>query len=123
MNALGCKRAGYVKAIAIGDGSGNPGSGCGRLPVLITARTADTNETVAGARYAASGWEKANGCTSATTVTDSKMNCSSHTSCKSPGSLMFCEDTWYDPQWPQDWNHTVREVYRQFTYDWFAALP
>lgn len=127
MNHLGCKRAGYVRAIAIGDGSGNPGTGCGRLPVLITARTADTNETVAGGRAAAAAWEKTNGCTTDTATSNATMNCVAHTSCKSPGALTFCEDTYvisssipgYDPSW----QHTVREPYRQMTYDWFAALP
>jgi polyhydroxybutyrate depolymerase len=124
MNHLGCKRAGYVRAIAIGEGSGNPGTGCGRLPVLFTARTADTNETVAGARAAASAWEKTNGCTSDTVVSDATMNCTAHTSCASPGALTFCEDTYQYPAGTDpSWNHTVREPYRTFTYDWFAALP
>jgi hypothetical protein len=130
MNRLGCKRAGYVKAISIGDGSGNPGTSCGRLPVLFTARTADQNETVAGARADAAHWQTVNGCTAATTVSNASMNCVSNTSCKAPGALTFCEDTFrysdYPSQYPEydpSWDHTVREPYRAFTYSWFAALP
>ena len=49
--------------------------------------------------------------------------CRVHASCKGPGTLTYCEDTSFDSSWPNDWNHTVREYYRTYTYKWFKALP
>jgi poly(3-hydroxybutyrate) depolymerase len=124
MNHLGCKRAGYVKAISIGDGSGGgDGLKCGRLPVLVTARTADTDELPAWGKAASQAWASFDKCTMDTIVSDTTMNCVSHTGCKTPGDVTFCEDTFFDASWPKDWNHTVREPYRSFTWKWFKALP
>ena len=138
MNHLGCKRAGYVKAISIGDGSyGGNNTACGRLPVLVTARTQDMDEKIAGGRAAAATWKTFNGCTADMDVFDgppssppsaggtpaAMQNCTTQRSCKAPGAVTFCEDTWFDPTWMTSWNHTVREPYRTFTYQWFNALP
>jgi poly(3-hydroxybutyrate) depolymerase len=124
MNHLGCKRAGHVKAISIGDGSdGGDGQGCGRLPVLVTHRTKDHDELVSWGRATASQWASRNGCSADTQMSDAAMNCTTHASCSAPGSVTFCEDTFFDPGWPTEWNHTVRETYRAFTWKWFAALP
>ena len=129
MNLLGCQRAGYVKALMMGDGgwAGN-GLGCGRLPVLVTVRTLDTEEVPANGKFAAEQWATLNQCTSgATEPGNATLNCVSHTGCKLPGQVTFCEDTYaYPPDTPgytSDWNHTVREPYRQYAYDWFKALP
>jgi poly(3-hydroxybutyrate) depolymerase len=132
---LGCKRAGYVKAIAIGDGgpSGDDRKRCGRLPVMITTRTYDTDETVGYGRSAQASWTSVNKCGAAgdkapqmDTSQQPAENlgyCETHASCKSPGSLTFCEDpTTYAPEHPE-WNHTVREYYRRQVYEWFKALP
>ena len=44
--------------------------------------------------------------------------------CSNPGGLTFCEDTSTFPAGsPADWNHTVREYYRAFAFNWFKALP
>jgi polyhydroxybutyrate depolymerase len=137
MNHLGCKRAGYVKAISVGDGSdGGDGLSCGRLPVLFTNRTVDNNELVAWGRAASANWVTLNGCSAATTISDGPpsaapvggtadktQNCVTHASCAAPGTVTFCEDSWFDPSWPTDWNHTVRDVYRAYTWRWFNALP
>ncbi|AKU93928.1 LpqC [Labilithrix luteola] len=122
---LGCQRAGYVKAISVGDGSwGLDPLQCGRLPVLVTHRTHDNDELVAWGKTAADNWVTINGCTADTTISDPTMNCTLHPNCRQPGgTTTFCEDTWFDATWPNDWNHTVREPYRTFTWQWFAALP
>lgn len=123
MSTLGCERAGYVKAIAVGDGNhGGDKSGCGRLPVLITHRTKDPDELIAWGRSNRDAWSVLNGCSSQTTVADAALNCVAYNGCKAPGSLTWCEDTWFDPNWPADWNHTVREPYRAFTWQWFKSL-
>ncbi|HSO34181.1 MAG TPA: hypothetical protein VLT33_16715 [Labilithrix sp.] len=124
MSQLGCKRAGYAKAIAIGDaGGGNDGVQCGRLPVLVTARTADTDELVSWAKTTSQTWAGLDKCSVDTVDSDATMNCVSHKGCKTPGDVTFCEDTWFDAGWPKDWNHTVREPYRALTWKWFKALP
>ncbi len=124
MSQLGCKRAGYAKAIAIGDaGGGNDGFQCGRLPVLVTGRTADTDELVSWAKATSETWSSLNKCAVAAVSSNAEMNCISHTGCKLPGDVTFCEDTWFDASWPKDWNHTVREPYRSLTWKWFKALP
>ncbi len=123
-NHLGCKRAGYVKAISIGDGSwGGDGLRCGRLPVLVTHRTRDPDEFIQWGRDVANAWKVFNGC-AANTTTEPTLNCTTNPTCRVPGGpVTFCEDTFFDPAWPAQWNHTVREPYRSFTYRWFKALP
>ncbi len=120
---LGCTRAGFVKAISAGDG-GWDGTNvpCGRLPVLVTHRTADPNEVVANGKANAARWTTLNGCTGAPSVSNAAMNCTSQTGCLAPGAVTYCEDTFVDASWPDDWNHTVRENYRAFTWTWFESL-
>ncbi|MFO0663055.1 MAG: hypothetical protein U0174_03840 [Polyangiaceae bacterium] len=124
MSVLGCKRAGYVKAIAVGDGShGGNDVGCGRLPVLITHRTKDPDEKIAWAYTNRDRWAALNGCSKDTKSVNTELNCVAYQGCKAPGSLQFCEDTFFDPGWPAEWNHTVREPYRALTWQWFKDLP
>ena len=128
---LGCARAGYVKAIAIGDGGpGGPALHCGRLPVLITTRVLDTNEYEAYGKNAFNRWMTLDSCTADSDKTLQSDNgedmgyCTTQRSCKNPGGLTFCEDPSAFPAGsPPDWNHTVREYYRAYTYSWFKALP
>ena len=127
---LGCKRAGYVKAIGVGEGGTGGHAGCGRLPVLITTRTHDSDEPPSHGLGVESKWTTDNGCGAAgapsaqTAGSGEDMGyCRVHASCKAPGSLTYCEDTSFDASWPTDWNHTVREYYRTYTYQWFKALP
>lgn len=121
---LACKRAGYVKALSVGDGSWSGDAGCGRLPVLITHRTLDNNELLAWGQQNATRWAGINKCATATTETDATMHCVSNSGCKAPGAVTFCEDTYEYPMGtPSSWNHTVREVYRDYTWAWFKALP
>lgn len=123
-NHLGCKRAGWVKAVAVGAGSyGGDYQKCGRLPVLFTHRTADTDERIEWARQAAGYWQNIDVCQKTTEVSDPAMNCVSNVGCQPPGSLTFCEDTSVEPTWPAQWNHTVRENYRAHVYTWFKNLP
>ncbi len=96
MSQLGCKRAGYVKAIAIGDAGGANDGQCGRLPVLVTGRTADQDELVGWSRDVSIAWASLDKCAAATTPGDADMNCVTHAGCKLPGNVTFCEDTWFD---------------------------
>ena len=133
VDRLGCARAGYVKAIMVGDGGPGPaGPHCGRLPVLVTTRTKDTNEYPAYGKNVQTEWTALDKCGSpgapAPQVNSNNGEdmgwCVTHASCKAPGSLMYCEDTSsFGPNDPPDWNHTVREYYRAFAYNWFKALP
>ncbi len=128
---LGCKRAGYVKAIGVGEGGTGGHAGCGRLPVLITTRTHDDNEPPSHGLSVETRWAADDVCGAAgaaITQTDSNSGenmgyCRVHASCKAPGSLTYCEDTSFDASWPTDWNHTVREYYRTYSFQWFKALP
>lgn len=123
MNYLGCRRAGYVKAIAVGDGSdGGPGSRCGRLPVLFVHRTHDNDERIDWARGAKNAWVSRMGCSAEAEPGDLTFNCAVNSGCRNPGNVTFCEDTFFDPSWPADWNHTVRDNYRAYVWQWFAAL-
>lgn len=130
---LGCKRAGHVKAITVGDGGpGGDRLHCGRLPVLVTTRTLDTDEYPAYGLNVVAGWKSLNQCGAAgDKVPQTNTNhgedmgyCVTHASCKNPGGLTYCEDTsaFAPPEHPE-WNHTVREFYRSFAYSWFKALP
>lgn len=122
---LGCMRAGYVKAVSAGDGGwGGPnGHECGRLPVLVTHRTSDSDEIVQNGRNNAAEWAKLDGCAGTPFVSNSALDCTTQTGCLAPGTVTYCEDTWFDSSWPTDWNHTVREPYRAYTWSWFASLP
>ncbi len=127
MNRLGCKRAGWVKAVSIADSSDwGDYKKCGRLPVLVTHRTEDSDELIAWGRNARDRWATANECTNATVDGDVAHNCKVNTGCKAPGSVTFCEDTSIiDPGIPgysPDWKHTVMENYRLYTWKWFKAL-
>jgi polyhydroxybutyrate depolymerase len=122
-NHLGCRRAGNVKAIVVGDGSGGgDGQHCGRLPVLVTVRTHDTDERPEWGKAVAQSWSQLNQCGALSTTPD-ELNCVAYSTCKSPGAVTFCEDTFFEPTWPVAWNHTVRERYREFAWKWFKALP
>ena len=124
MNTLGCKRAGYVKAISVGAGStGGNVLGCGRLPVLMTHRTKDPDELIGWAYQNRDVWRSLNGCSAQSAPSNASLNCVAFQGCKTPGTLEFCEDTWFDPSWPSEWNHTVREPYREYTWNWFKNLP
>jgi poly(3-hydroxybutyrate) depolymerase len=123
MSQLGCYRAGYVKAIAIGAGSkAAPTVGCGRLPALLVSRTRDPDERIEWGYENKDLWAVRNQCSTNTMVSDQAMNCITHQGCRAPGSVTFCEDTFFDPTWPSDWNHTMRGEYRQYAWDWFMRL-
>lgn len=123
-NHLGCKRAGYVKAIAVGAGSwGGDGRACGRLPVLVTHRTHDPDELIGWGRDVQSRWVRLDGCEDVHEPLGGAPGCTAHRRCQAPGSVTFCEAPHFDPSWPAAWNHTVRESHRAFTWQWFAALP
>lgn len=119
---LGCKRTERFKAISVGDGSWADGAPkCGRLPVLVTHRTRDDDELLAWGKDAARRWAHVNGCGPELDSTDVTHGCVAWRGCAAP--VVFCEDTWFDPSWPHDWNHTIREEYLRLTWRWFASLP
>lgn len=125
---LGCKRTDRFKAISVGDGSWADGAPTcqGRLPVLVTHRTRDDDELIAWGKDAAIRWAKVNGCsTEAEPIdvppTDTAHGCSAWKDCAPAATVTFCEDRWFDPKWPHDWNHTVRPDYLELTWRWFEA--
>jgi polyhydroxybutyrate depolymerase len=129
VNHLACHRAGYVRAASIGDASeGDNGAdrGCGRLPLLITHRTADTDEIFANGKANAETWATRNGCSLSTQpALTPGYSCDGYFACTAPGATYFCTDTedyssipGYDPSW----NHTISERYRAFTWKWFTSF-
>lgn len=119
---LGCKRTARFKAISVGDGSWADGApSCGRLPVLVTHRTRDEDERIEWGRDAARRWAEVDGCSPETEPGDAAHGCIAWRGCSAP--VVFCEDTWFDPSWPRDYNHTIREEYLRLTWRWFASLP
>lgn len=121
---LGCTRSNLVKAIAGGDGSfGGPSASCGLLPVLVTHRTHDDDELLSWGKGAVDTWVAAAGCSKVPEPLDEAHGCVRYPGCRAPASVTFCEDTFFDPKWKHEWNHTVREEYRSLTWTWFAALP
>jgi poly(3-hydroxybutyrate) depolymerase len=120
---LGCKRPALVRAISVGDGSWSHETGCAPMPVLVTHRTRDHDELIGWGKDAAERWAKIDGCSEATQPTDTDHGCASYGACTAPGSVTFCEDTHFDPTWPEEWNHTIREEYRSLTWTWFKSVP
>ena len=116
-----------VENKALGDGSdGGDYKACGRLPILFTHRTQDTDERIEWARSTRDRWAGLMGCSATLADGDAAHNCKVSPGCKAPGGLTFCEDTSIiDPKIPgydPSWNHTVMEEYRLFTWKWFKAL-
>jgi predicted esterase len=123
MSQLGCFRAGYLKAIAVGDGSrAAPTVGCGRLPVIIVHRPTDQDEKFEWGLENKDLWAQRNECSTTVDAQDA-MGCIRHSGCKTPGAVTFCRDDFFDASWPVEWNHTVRDVYRQHVWNLFKALP
>jgi polyhydroxybutyrate depolymerase len=121
---LGCKRSGRLKAISVGDGSWADGAPtCGRLPVLVTHRTRDDDELLEWGKDAATRWSKVNGCSTETEESDVEHGCFGWKGCAPGATVTFCEDRWFDPKWPHDWNHTIRADYLKLTWRWFASQP
>ncbi len=123
-HTLGCTHPELVKAISVGDGSlGGSLTRCGNLPVLVTHRTRDDDERFEWGKTAAEAWAGVNGCSKETQPSPLDHGCLAFKSCKAGAPVTFCEDTHFNATWPRDWNHTVREEYRDLTWRWFAALP
>jgi len=119
---LGCKRPALVRAIAVGDGSWAQETGCAPMPVLVTHRTRDHDELVDWGRDAARRWAKIDGCSETAEPSDDAHGCVTYRGCTAPGGVTFCEDTHFDPTWPKEWNHTIREEYRSLTWTWFRSV-
>ena len=119
---LGCKRTARFKAISVGDGSWADGAPkCGRLPVLVTHRTRDDDELFAWGKDAATKWAAVNGCTAEIEPTDVEHGCVAWKGCTPGAGVTFCEDRFFDPKWPQSWNHTIRADYLKLTWRWFES--
>lgn len=119
---LGCKRPDLVRAISVGDGSWAAESGCRPLPVLVTHRTRDDDEQIAWGKNAAQRWAKVDGCSETPEEVDPAHGCVAYRGCNATGGVTFCEDKHFDPAWPKDWNHTIREEYRSLTWSWFTKV-
>jgi len=121
---LACRRPDLVKAIVAGAGSHRTPFACvGKVPVLVIHRTRDGTEAVAGGRDAAERWREANGCGPGESIVEAEHECVGFPGCVAPGSVTYCEDTFFDPTWKPSYNHTVREEYRDLAWTWFTGLP
>jgi polyhydroxybutyrate depolymerase len=118
---LGCKRPSLVRAIAVGDGSWAQEKGCAPMPVLVTHRTHDHDERIEWGKDSAARWAKIDGCSATPETSDAAHGCVRYPGCTA-GSVTFCEDTHFDPTWPEAWNHTIREDYRTLTWSWFQSV-
>lgn len=120
VNSLACKRAHMLRAVSSNDASwGYYGeAGCGRVPALVTHRTKDPDELIEWGKASADTWGRIDGCDLplSTQPADTAHGCADYVGCKS--KVTFCEDKFVDPKWPKDWNHTVREEYRDLVWRW-----
>jgi poly(3-hydroxybutyrate) depolymerase len=128
MNDLGCRKAGYIKAIGIANGSDGTGNNnCGRLPVLFTHRPRDPDERIEWARAAFSRWKGLNECTGGPRPAAIGNGCEELFGCKEPGGGTFCSETWDGlkdiPGYQPNWEHAPQPNYVKLAWDWFAALP
>lgn len=122
---FGCKRPDRVLGIVAGGGDwvdGEPECGAD-LPVLVLHRTQDPSELVDWGHDAARRWARVQGCNSQETPSELGEGCTHFAGCRAGGRVDYCEDSWFDPAWPHDWNHTVREPHRALAWSWFQALP
>ena len=124
-NHVGCKRPDLARAIVAGGGDWvDHDPKCGApLPVLVIHRTRDPSELVSWGREAAERWAKVQHCDASDRLSQLGEGCTEFPGCAAGGSVGWCEDPWFDPSWPQSWNHTVRDNYRALAWDWFRALP
>ena len=118
---LGCKRPALVRAISVGDGSWAQETGCAPMPVLVTHRTRDHDELVDWGKDAAQRWAKIDGC-ALPEPSELAHGCVTYRGCAAKATVTFCEDTHFDPTWPKEWNHTIREEYRSLTWTWFKSV-
>ena len=120
VTSLACQRASVLRAVSSNDASWgrNGEAGCSALPVLVTHRTNDPDEIIAWGKASAESWARIDGCQgpTATDVTDAAHGCFDYRGCKA--KVTFCEDTYVNASWPKDWNHTVREEYRDLVWRW-----
>ena len=119
---LGCQRSDVLRGIAAGgsDWTTKEKGACGRVPVLVTHRTTDGSEPYSLGRDSIAKWAGINGCSPNDGVTDEVMGCRAYLGCKKP--VTFCTDTHSDRTWRSEWNHTVREEYRDLTWRWLRDL-
>lgn len=122
---FGCKRPHLVTGIVAGGGDWvDNAPECGAaLPVLVLHRTNDPSEKVEWGRAAARRWGRVMKCNDVEAPSLLGAGCTQHEACEAGGRIDFCEDTWFDPAWPADWNHTVRAPQRALAWSWFQALP
>lgn len=120
VTALACRRPGALRAISSNDSSwGNANEQrCSAMPVLVTHRTNDPDELLEWGRASANTWARIDGCKGpeAQTPTDQAHGCADYVGCKE--KVTFCEDRFVNETWPKEWNHTVREEYRDLVWRW-----
>jgi poly(3-hydroxybutyrate) depolymerase len=120
VTALACMRPGILRAISSNDASwGNANEAtCAAIPVLVTHRTNDPDELLEWGRSSAEAWARVNGCEGPKAVhaTDEAHGCADYSGCRS--KVTFCEDRYANPSWRREWNHTVREEYRDLVWRW-----
>lgn len=119
---LGCKRPALVRAISVGDGSWAQETGCAPMPVLVTHRARDHDELVDWGKDAAQRWAKIDRCAATAEPSELAHGCVTYPGCTARTTVTFCEDTHFDPTWPREWNHTIREEYRSLTWTWFKSV-
>lgn len=120
VNHLACKRPELVRGIVVaGSRWDSDETKCvGPVPVLVVHRTHDETMPIAGGIDAAKRWSAIDGCTSTTPISN---GCIASTGCTA-GAVTYCEDTFFDPEWPKSWNHTMRESYELLAWRWFEQL-
>lgn len=120
VNHLGCRAPSLVRGIVVaGSRWDSSETTCASpIPVLVVHRTHDETMPIRGGRDAAARWAKLLGCTANRPIAN---GCIGYTGCQA-GAVTFCEDLHFDPEWPESWNHTMREPYQDLAWQWFQQL-
>lgn len=119
---LACAGRTPFRAVALGDASYHGRTGpCAPTDVFVTVRTHDQDERPESGRDAADRWAATNRCEAKATPLAGAPTCAEHRSCATGKRVVLCEDAFFDPSWPKEWNHTVRTPYVELAARFFAG--
>lgn len=124
---LACSHATSLRAAGIGDASyhpySDPGS-CRPTDVFVTVRTHDDDEKPEWGRDAAKRWAENGRCAAEPIAVANERTCKTWPGCEGGHRVVLCEDDFFDPSWPKEWNHTVRKESLALAWKFFTrTLP
>ncbi len=123
---LACRRDTPLRAAGIGDASYHPyGPGsCAPMDVFVTVRTHDDDEKPEWGKDAAKRWAENGRCAAEPVAVPNERGCTTWPGCEGGHRVVLCEDSFFDPSWPKEWNHTVRKESLALAWRFFTrTLP